>query len=156
MISIIILFDHYAGNAGEMAYRDIIKIYRLMGGVEDMLIFIVLALVLLFFAVIFALQNTVAVTIYFLFWQFNGSLALVLIGALAAGLLISFLAFLPTLLRGSWSGRKLRKQVTVLEGSLAEHKQRLDEMLLKSQSQSTSTQTTGSSSIPPDRSTPSQ
>ncbi len=101
-----------------------------------MLIFIILAFLILIFAIIFALQNTVAVTIYFLFWQFHGSLALVLIVSLVAGLVISFLAYLPSLLRGHWSGRKLRKQITELEGSLAEHKQHLEDALLKQQSSS--------------------
>ncbi len=103
-----------------------------------MLIFIILALLILFFAVIFALQNTTTAVVTFLFWKFDGSLALVLLIALGAGLLISFLAYLPTLLRGHWSGRKIRKQVAELEGNLAEHKKRLDEALLKLQGQSTS------------------
>ncbi len=96
-----------------------------------MQVFIVLALLVLVFAVIFALQNTAAVTINFLFWQFHGSLALGLIISLVAGLVISFLAYLPTLLRSRWSGRKLRKQIVELESSLAEHKQRLEESIHK-------------------------
>ncbi len=109
-----------------------------------MLIFIVLALIILLLAVIFALQNTAAVTISFLFWQFHGSLALVLLVALFAGLLISFLTYLPTLLRTNWSSRKLRKHMTELETNLADHKQRLDEALLKLQSQSPASQSTES------------
>jgi uncharacterized integral membrane protein len=154
MISINWVFNNHMENDRYQVSRDIIKIYSFEGGVENMLVFVVLALLLLFFAVIFALQNTTAVTIYILFWQFHGSLALVLLGALAAGLLISFLAYLPTLLRGHWSGRKLRKQVTELEGSLAEHKQRLEETLQKLQGQATSTQATGPTSNLPDQSTP--
>ncbi len=96
-----------------------------------MLIFIILALLILFFAVIFALQNTVTTSVTFLFWHFSGSLALVLLVALGAGLLISFFAYLPSLLRGQWSMRRLRKQAGELESSLSEHKARLDEALLK-------------------------
>jgi lipopolysaccharide assembly protein A len=114
-----------------------------------MLVFIILALLILLFAVIFALQNTIAVTIYFLFWQFHGSLALVLLIALTAGLLISFLAYLPTLLRGHWSGRKLRKQVADLESSLAEYKQRLADTSLKLQDQSSPTESAGSTLLSP-------
>ncbi len=100
-----------------------------------MLIFVILALLILFFAVIFALQNTATAVVTFLFWKFDGSLALVMLIALGAGLLISFLAYLPNLLRGHWSGRKMRKQVAELEGNLAEHKKRLDKVLLKLQGQ---------------------
>ncbi len=102
-----------------------------------MVIFIVLALLILLFAVIFALQNTSTVTVAFLAWHYSGSLALVLLVALGAGLVISFLAYLPTLLRGNWSGRKLRKQMAELEGNLATHTQQLEDALLKLREQAT-------------------
>ncbi len=98
-----------------------------------MLIFVILALLLALLAVVFALQNTGAVTITFLFWNFTGSLALVLIIALAAGLLISFLAYLPSLIRGQLSTRKMRKHASELESDLAAHKQRLQEAELELQ-----------------------
>jgi putative membrane protein len=101
-----------------------------------MQIFVILAILILVFAVIFALQNTIAVTVTFLFWQFHGSLALVLIVALAAGLFVSFLAYLPSLLRNHMAGRKLHKQIADLESNLAEHKQRLADTLTKLQDQS--------------------
>jgi putative membrane protein len=104
-----------------------------------MQIFVILAILILILAVIFALQNTVAVAVSFLFWQFHGSLALVLIVALAAGLVISFFAYLPSLLRNHMTGRKLHRQITDLEGTLAEHKQRLADALIKVQDQSAST-----------------
>ena len=47
------------------------------------IIFIFFALIIAAVAVIFALQNTSAVTVTFFFWNFHGSLALVLLGALA-------------------------------------------------------------------------
>ncbi len=115
-----------------------------------MLVFIILALLLALLAVIFALQNTGTVTIYILFWQFTGSLALVLIVAVAAGMLVSFLAYLPTLLRGNWSARNLRKHTTELESDLAAHKQRLEEAQIKLQAQSPAAQPTDSSGISPD------
>ncbi len=118
-----------------------------------MLIFVILALLILVFAVIFALQNTVAVSVTFLFWQFHGSLALVLLVALGAGLVISFFAYLPSLVRGQLSTRKLRKHATELEGNLAEHKQRLDEALLKLQGQNISAQPPETGSAPSGEST---
>jgi putative membrane protein len=116
-----------------------------------MLIFVLLALIILLLAVIFALQNTVAVTISFLFWQFHGSLALVLLVALAAGLVISFLAYLPYLIRGNLSARKLHKHVAELESELSDHKRRMEEALVKVQSQSEPPQTQAAAPPPPDQ-----
>ena len=111
-----------------------------------MMVFVILALLLALLAIIFALQNTITVTITFLFWQFTGSLALVLLVALAAGILISFLAYLPSLIRGQLSTRRMRKHTSELESDLAAHKQRLEEAQLKLQGQSPAVQ-------PPDSST---
>ncbi len=118
-----------------------------------MLIFVILALLLALLAVVFALQNTGAVTITFLFWNFTGSLALVLIIALAAGILISFLAYLPSLIRGQLSGRRMRKHASELESDLATHKQRLQEAELKLQGQSSAVQPSDTTTAPPDQTT---
>ena len=119
-----------------------------------MQIFVFLALIIAVIAVIFALQNAAPVTISFLFWKFHGSLALVLLLALAVGAVISFLASLPTLLRGQWSIRKLRKQATELESNLNDHKQRLEEAQLKLKAQTTPVQPPETSAEPPDQPAP--
>jgi putative membrane protein len=103
-----------------------------------MQIFLILALVIALIAVIFALQNTVIITVSFLFWQVHGSLALLLIISLAAGALITFLALLPGLLRSRWSMRRLRKQLAEVEGNLTEHRQHLEEDNQRPEEQSTS------------------
>ena len=54
-------------------------------------IFLFIAAFIAVLAVIFALQNAVPITVSFLFWQVNSSLALVLIMAFIAGLITSFL-----------------------------------------------------------------
>jgi putative membrane protein len=119
-----------------------------------MMIFIILAFLILIFAVIFALQNTITVTVTFLFWQFHGSLALVLLVALGAGLVIGILAYSPSLLRTHMAGRRMKKQLTELETSLAEHKQRLEESLLKLHEQATPGKPTESGETPPEQPTP--
>jgi len=133
-----------------------------------MQIFIFLALIIAIIAVIFALQNTLIVTVSFIIWKFTGSLALVLLLALAVGALISFLASLPAIVRGKWSLRSLRKQasklessitehkqrLTELESSLTEHKQRLEEAHLKLQTQSAPAQPAETSAQPPDQPAP--
>ena len=59
------------------------------------------ALILAVLMVVFALQNAVPVTITFLSWRFEGSLALVLILSFAAGAVLGLLAALPSFIRKS-------------------------------------------------------
>lgn len=79
-----------------------------------MQIFIILALLISIVAVVFALQNTAVVTVSFLLWSFEGSLALVLLGTLLVGVLISLLASTPGLVRGKWNTSRERKKLTTL------------------------------------------
>jgi putative membrane protein len=119
-----------------------------------MQIFLILALIIAFIAVIFALQNPVTVVGTFLFWQFHGSLALLLIVSLAVGALIAFLALLPGLLRGRWSMRKLRKQLVEVESDLSEHKQRLEAANRRLDEQLASIHPPESEAKPPDQPNP--
>ena len=79
-----------------------------------MQIFIVLALIIAIVAVVFAVQNTSVVTVSFLVWSFDGSLALVLLATLLVGVLISLLASTPGLIRGKWHTSRDRKKLTSL------------------------------------------
>ena len=56
-----------------------------------MQIFLFIAALIAVLAVIFALQNAVPITVSFLFWRAESSLALILILAFIAGLITSFL-----------------------------------------------------------------
>ena len=64
-----------------------------------MQVYLFIAAFIAVLAVIFALQNAVPITVSFLFWQVNSSLALVLIIAFIAGLITSFLFNLITHLK---------------------------------------------------------
>ena len=85
-----------------------------------MLIFILIALIIAIIAVIFALQNAITITISFFLWQFDGSLALVLLLTLALGFLISFFATLPALIRRSWTIAGQKRRINTLEKQLLE------------------------------------
>jgi putative membrane protein len=91
-----------------------------------MQLFMLSALAISLVAVLFALQNIVPVTVAFLGWTFEGSLALVLFVALIVGALISLLASVPTLVRQRWTATHLRKQVATLEASLQHCQQLLE------------------------------
>ena len=64
-----------------------------------MQIFLFFALIIAVLAVFFALQNSDPVTLKFAVWEFNSSLAFVLLLALLAGALISFFFSLPSNLK---------------------------------------------------------
>ncbi len=77
-------------------------------------------------AVLFALQNNVPVTVTFLLWRFDSTLALVLLVALGLGALIAALVSTPSVIRGQWGGARLRRQVDALEKEKARLAQRVD------------------------------
>ena len=79
-------------------------------------------------AVVFALQNNVSVTVSIALWQFEGSLAMVLLLSLGLGVLIAGLLSSPTVIRGQWTASRLRHQVADLEKKLSQQQTRNDEL----------------------------
>ena len=92
-----------------------------------MQIFLFFALIIAVVAVFFALQNNDPANVKFAVWEFNSSLAFVLLLALLAGALISFLFSLPSNLRARWTIRQQRKKLNENETSLAQVKAKLEE-----------------------------
>ena len=76
-------------------------------------------------AVLFALQNNAPVTVTIALWHFESTLAVVLLLAIGLGVLIAGLVSTPTVLRGQWSGARLRRQVAALEKEKAALEQRV-------------------------------
>jgi uncharacterized integral membrane protein len=85
-------------------------------------VYLILALVIAIIAVIFALQNTLTVTIGFFVWRVTGSLSLVLLVTLAIGVIIGLLVLAPSAVKSSFQVSGHRKRITSLEKELAEHK----------------------------------
>jgi len=82
---------------------------------------LILALIIAVAAVVFALQNTDPVTVSFFAWQFEDQpLALIMLLALAAGVLIGLLTILPGSVRSKWRSSGQRKKIENLEKSLKE------------------------------------
>ena len=88
----------------------------------------ILIIVLLFavMAVVFAVQNVEVVPISFLFWQTEGSLALVLLLALVTGVVIGLLVTLPTRIKFSRESSKRKKEIAGLEGTIQEQAGRIN------------------------------
>ncbi len=80
-----------------------------------MQVFLILSLIIAALATIFAVQNAIPTTINFLVWEFEGSLALILLIALIAGAMISFFASLPTLIRSRLTISNLNKKLAESE-----------------------------------------
>ena len=60
--------------------------------------------------IIFALQNTAAVSLTFLSWNFESSLALVIILASLVGFLLGLLVSIPSIVQKSFQVRRLKKE----------------------------------------------
>ena len=86
---------------------------------------LILALAFAIVAVIFALQNTDVVTVTFFSLSYEGSLALIILVAVALGILIGVLVMTPGNIKNKISSTRNRKKVSSLESSLEEHKSKL-------------------------------
>ncbi len=70
--------------------------------------------------VAFSLQNNVPVTVSFMFWRFESSLALVLLIALTVGALIVAMISTPGTLRRQWKIVRQQKRIGELEARCRE------------------------------------
>ena len=68
-------------------------------------------------AVAFALQNNVPVTVTFLVWRFDSSLAMVLLLSLAVGAIVMALVTAPGALRARWTMSRQRKEISELRAA---------------------------------------
>ena len=92
-----------------------------------MLISIIFALLIAILAAIFTIQNVGPVLVTFLVWHVNTSLALVPLISLAAGVLISLLAYLPGFIRGKIAISNQRKKYAALEDESTSFKQKAED-----------------------------
>ena len=97
-----------------------------------MRLYVISALVIAFLAILFALQNTNLVTIQLFLWEYRQSLALILLGTLAIGVIIGLLVSVPALIRRNLKTARVQKQADSLT----------DTIHAKEQAIATATQTT--------------
>lgn len=91
-----------------------------------MYIFLILALIIAIFAVIFAVQNVAVVTIAFFSWNIQTSLAVALLVALGAGVLITLLLSIPRFIKGKWNSVTRNKAFSTLEAERDSLKQKCE------------------------------
>ena len=80
-----------------------------------MQVFLVFALLISLFAVVFAVQNTAMVTVSFLMWDFDNSLAVVILLTVFTGVLISIFMSLPGWIKNCVYLMSVRKKNKDLE-----------------------------------------
>lgn len=78
--------------------------------------------------VAFAMQNNVPVTVNFLLWRFDSSLAMVLLLALALGAIIIALLSTPATLKRQWQMGRQKRRIAELEGLCDGQRQRIAEL----------------------------
>lgn len=78
--------------------------------------------------VVFAMQNNVPVTVNFLLWRFDSSLAMVLLLAVAMGAIIIALLTTPGTVRRQWQVARQKKRIEELEKDSEFHKDRIAEL----------------------------
>ncbi len=86
-------------------------------------VYLILAAVLGIFVALFAIQNAASVTVKFMFWQFQSSLAVVIILAMLAGMLLVFLLSIPGRLKRRKELYDKQKKIRELEKRLQEQKE---------------------------------
>lgn len=77
-------------------------------------------------SVLFIIQNTSIITVSFLSWQMEGSLALILFLAVTSGAMIILLVLFPSFISDAIELSAMRKQKRTLEKELAETKEALN------------------------------
>ncbi len=92
-----------------------------------MIFFVILGVLIGVASFLFVLQNIAPVTVSFLSYHLNGSLAVVLFFAILAGMLMSVLILFPSFIRDEFRISKLKKQIKLLEDELAAAKISLQE-----------------------------
>jgi putative membrane protein len=88
---------------------------------------LILALAIAIVAVLFALENTMMVTVSFFGYAVDGSLALFILISVGLGVLIGLLMMTPGRIKSSLSNARHRKKIGSLEASLEEHKAKLSQ-----------------------------
>ncbi|HTR18946.1 MAG TPA: LapA family protein [Candidatus Paceibacterota bacterium] len=84
-----------------------------------MLFSFIIGIILGAIAVIFAFQNVAVVTVSFFTWQLTGSLAIVILGTLLCGIVLTLLFLLPSVIRDEFYLATIKRQKREAEDELA-------------------------------------
>ncbi|MDR3571155.1 MAG: LapA family protein [Candidatus Pacebacteria bacterium] len=85
-----------------------------------MLLSLIVGIILGAIAVVFAFQNVAVVTVSFFTWQISASLAIVILGSILCGIVLTLLVLLPSVIRDEIFVATLKRQKRDLENQLAQ------------------------------------
>lgn len=91
-----------------------------------MILFLIVGLFIGGAAVVFAFQNITTITVTFFTWQIEGSLALIILLAIASGVLLSALVLLPGTIKKDFKISGLMKRISKLENELIDKKNEVE------------------------------
>ena len=86
---------------------------------------VLFGVILAILLVVFALQNNAAVTVTFLLWRFESSLALVLLLSLAVGVVMVVLLTIPASWRRRGATSRQRRELAELQKMLADQERQI-------------------------------
>jgi uncharacterized integral membrane protein len=92
-----------------------------------MILILILGFVLGAGVILFILQNTAVVALSFLGWQFESSIAVIVLLSLLIGVILTALMTLPGAIGSSFAMRRLRKHNEALTREAEVHKQAADD-----------------------------
>lgn len=84
-----------------------------------MLLSLIVGIILGALAVLFALQNTAIVTVAFFSWQLTMPLALLIMGTVLCGIVLTLLILLPSVIRDELYVASIKRQKREAENELA-------------------------------------
>lgn len=111
-----------------------------------MLFFLILGVLLGAVTVVFALQNITSITVTFLAWQLTGSLSVVLLIAVATGVLICLLFSISEVIKSHLEFSALKKVNRTLQDENASYKRIVGDVAKVSQTKVTETTSVSSTS----------
>lgn len=76
-----------------------------------MILLFIFSILIAIVASYFAMQNAIPVSVHFLGWNYDGSLAVVLLTTLGLGVVVALLMMLPVVIRQRWTIRYLQARV---------------------------------------------
>lgn len=90
-------------------------LFKSLVSIGIMFIFLIIGLLLGALVLIFAVQNIAVVNVVFLTWQFEGSLALIVVLSIAVGMLLSWFLSLPNIFNKQARISKLKREKDTLK-----------------------------------------
>ena len=80
-----------------------------------MILFLIFSILLAILASLFAIQNAVPVTVTYLNYRFEGSLAIIILASLLIGILVACAILIPLLIKKNWKISSLQRRVQDLK-----------------------------------------